>query len=367
MKKLLLLSLIIVFWVPTTGWTQQNDNEAKEEDSRTTGSAVIIQQARQMYDEGQVHEIHTYIEKALYDNSLTKEDQIEAYKLLVLSYIYLDQPYDADETMLELLDKSPEFETNETDPTELLYLWKSFRTWPIFRIGIKGGGNMNLVNVTGTFSHFDENTYSREIKNGISWQGGLYIEKDFGKVLTLSFSPLVNSKTFSTEVTGLLNHDPTKTKETTHAYTSDETRNQFWIVTDLSAQYRPFNENKNVVPYVALGPSFQFLINETRSRESVVLGGASSTGPDAETTEFLNSVDLGARIAVGLKLKVFGAHYLTFEGSYTYGFNNNTKQNYGTGGSSFFNPDANNDMTSQQIRLSIGFLYQWFKPMKLTK
>src|SRR5690606_39024778 len=106
-----------------------------------TACALTLRTARATYDEGRLHELPHLLAPCL-KSGFTKQEAVEAYKLLVLSYIYLEEPTKADEAMLQLLRTDPYFEINESaDAAEFIALYRTFRTWPVYRVGAKVGVN----------------------------------------------------------------------------------------------------------------------------------------------------------------------------------------------------------------------------------
>ena len=100
------------------------------------GISAELQQARTSYDAGRLDEIPSTLLKNVNDMEsivVQKDEKAESYRLLVLSYIYLDEPAKADDAMLQLLKVDKEFEPAKNDPAEFTNLWKAYRTTPIFR------------------------------------------------------------------------------------------------------------------------------------------------------------------------------------------------------------------------------------------
>lgn len=102
--------------------------------------AQTLRLAQSIYDQGRLHELPQLLQKCLEENGFNDEEKVNAYKLLTLTYIYLEEPAKADEYMLALLRTDTEFKVNDAvDPAEFVALYKTFRTYPIYRIGGKLG------------------------------------------------------------------------------------------------------------------------------------------------------------------------------------------------------------------------------------
>ena len=323
--------------------------------------ANTLRKARTTYDEGKLHELPDILKSCL-QNGFTDEEKTEAYRLLVLSYIYLDEPEYADQAMLDLLHVSKEFAPNvQTDPSEFINLYKTFRTKPLFRYGIAGGANTTMVNVISTnrATNNSDGKYGTLVEQ-LSFQGGLVFEKDLFRKFTLKSSVLyLSKKTFHTwsafpdEITGVNNSS------------SETTESQAWIALDNLAQYKLFPKS-SLNLYVTLGPSVQYLIANTRAITITNEQGSGEKGADVNLLEngTNNRLDIGIKAGAGIKRK-FGLNFFTFELTYLYGLIDITDKNFETGELTWRYAQGSNRVNLHQIQLSAGLLLQWFSPKKL--
>src|SRR5258706_2991717 len=106
--------------------------------------------ASSTYEQGRLHELPGLLDGCI-KSGFTLDQKVQAYKLLTLAYIYLEEPEKADASMLLLLETNTEFQINEAiDPAEFIALYKTFRTTPVYRIGGKGGANIAQPNVASS-------------------------------------------------------------------------------------------------------------------------------------------------------------------------------------------------------------------------
>lgn len=118
--------------------------------AQSSSCAQTLRLARSTYEQGRLHEIPTLLESCL-NNGFSTQEKVDALKLLTQTYIYLEEPTKADATMLQLLQTDHYFEINEAiDPAEFVALYKTFRTTPIYRIGLKAGAVTSQPNVTSS-------------------------------------------------------------------------------------------------------------------------------------------------------------------------------------------------------------------------
>lgn len=104
-----------------------------------------LSQAQDQFDDG-----HLYGIPALLDNCIkkgTKQDKIEAYRLLTLTYLYIDDPIGAEKSFLELLKLDPEYRVDSTNHIELVHLSKEYITTPIVSWRARLGANMSTISI----------------------------------------------------------------------------------------------------------------------------------------------------------------------------------------------------------------------------
>src|SRR4030042_613026 len=94
-----------------------------------------LQEARNRYDLGMIDEIPKMLAPCMQEG-FTRTQRIEAYKLLILAYLFDDDQFDAEKTMFEFLKKFPEYQIMPNDPVEFIHLFESYRTTSEFSFGI---------------------------------------------------------------------------------------------------------------------------------------------------------------------------------------------------------------------------------------
>ena len=85
---------------------------------------------------------------------LNKKERKEAYRLIVLSYLFDDLRQEATKVLMEFMELYPEYDTISSDPNDLKYLfrYKEFETKNIFSIGLAGGGIMAMPSITKSYN-----------------------------------------------------------------------------------------------------------------------------------------------------------------------------------------------------------------------
>lgn len=339
----------------------------------STNCAQTLRLARSTYDQGRLHELERLLGGCL-TNGFTKQEKVEALKLLTMSYLYLEEPERADSSMLLLLKTDPFFEYNEdVDPQEFIGLYNTFRTKPIFNVGLKLGVNTTFNNVTANYYVSANGPGKLEYTPQIGFQLGLAFERaifqnskmGFLKRLTLAPEILYVPRTY-----GLNNVQPLLGDNGISISTFEGSVNQNWLDLDVLVQYKLIKDRKGKKstfnPYVTLGPSVSYLLGSTLQAVHTFKSGNVTSGPDLDVTTTVNTLVYSVVAGAGVKIKV-GGIYLTGDIRYQHGFSNITNAEKRTNLESALDygyvPD---DYTINNVSIMIGGSYPVFRPKKKT-
>jgi hypothetical protein len=122
--------------------------------AQTNDCANKIQEAQKLYDQGLIEEIPQMLAPCM-ETNFTRVQKIEAYKIIILSYLFDDNQFEAERTMVEFLKKFPEYEIMPNDPVEFVYLFESYRTTSVFSFGMSAGFNLTNPRIMEPYSVFD--------------------------------------------------------------------------------------------------------------------------------------------------------------------------------------------------------------------
>lgn len=335
-----------------------------------TSCTQKLRQARSVYSEGRIHEL-AYLLNDCIKNGFTEEEKTEAYRLLILAHIYLDEPKSADNAMLSLLYHNHEFQLNEqVDPEEFITLYKTYRTWPIYLWGPKFGGTYSIANVQKLFGVNSSGTEVTSYVSKVNFAVGWAFEKNFRKQRFGGMAELLFTNN-QYEVEKEFANDPIvdnfgnrKITEPYARVTSLETKS--WLSLNLALSYRLLGDSK-LDPRLFIGPSVNYLLADDAKIETTFpRGGEQATGPDEELREFRNPINLGVMSGINIRSKV-GKQFLFFEAKYVHGLVNITEFNFDQNKLATFYGYALDDVTISHFSLSIGLLFQKYSPKKLTK
>ncbi|MFZ2904982.1 MAG: porin family protein [Cyclobacteriaceae bacterium] len=276
-------------------------------------AAQTLRLARATYEQGRLHEIPSQLNDSLLLDMNQKQDKVEAYKILCLSYIYLEEPAKADQSMLNILETDPYFEINEAvDPAEFVALYKTFRTRPIYRIGAKIGLNATQPNVTGSVSAVQLNQDS-EYKYGLGFFFGGVAEFPLNDKMTVHGEFLFIQKNFKMNLIVDRETDELGNPQTNQF---EGTESQNWISLPVTFEYRVMQ--KKINPYVATGLSVDLLLKDELTGERTRTNASSITETTFEFKPLRENINISAIAAIGVKLKLAGG-YIVSELRYIYG------------------------------------------------
>jgi hypothetical protein len=321
--------------------------------AQQTSCAQTLRLARSTYEQGRLHELPELLKNCL-AGGFTKSEKVEAYKLLTLSYLYLEEPEKADEAMLNLLQTDHYFEINPAvDPAEFVALYKTFRTTPIYRFGIKAGPNASWPNLISSNSASDgkgEYTY----KPG--FQVGAALEIPLTDKLVLNPELQFQSKSFSYSQKGAEG-----TVDTIFTISSIEKQN--WISLPVTLQY--LIGKSKLHPYVALGASVDYLITASQTPHKVREGYQDIKEESIDILKQRKKINYNLIASAGIKYQITGG-FLVADVRFIYGLPalNDKSMIYA-------NPQIYNNYNfvdgifrQASISLSVGYVYNIFNPKK---
>jgi hypothetical protein len=325
--------------------------------AQLTSCAQTLRLARSTYEQGRLHEIPTLMTRCL-ENGFTQQEKVEAYKLLCLSYIYLEEPQKADEAMLRLLQTDNYFEINEsTDPAEFIALYRTFRTAPIYRLGVNLGVNATQPNVSEAI---ETSTADSEYSYGIAFQVGVNAEIPLRNKLTLNPSLLFQQKSFS------IRSELDRQSSTSGAALKNRTDGRevhTWISIPVAVQYQLRSGRYN--PYVSAGISADYLLRPEITVETIQDGA----GAVQEQTYDIEreKINLSAIVSAGGKLRIFGG-YFTTEVRYAYGLTrvNSSKTAEKNQILAFNNNLGDSLFKLSSLSVTVGYVQNIFNPKKLS-
>lgn len=163
--------------------------------------------AQRRFDDGLLDEIPQLIVGCM-KSGFTSEEKTNAYKLLIQTYLFNEQPEKADEVMLQFLGEFSGYTLAANDPKEFINLYKTYRTDPIFKIEINVSGNYCLTPVVENYGPYNFNQIEPKYSPlpgfhaGINYVSTIYKELDYS--IGATFSLLRYSYSNKPDITSVL-------------------------------------------------------------------------------------------------------------------------------------------------------------------
>lgn len=265
-----------------------------------------LRSARNAYQEGKLSSLPELLIPCI-KTGFSKEEKIEALRLVTLAYIYSEDEAKAEKVFLDLLNIDPEFTPNlQSDPTELILLAEKFDTEPKFFYGLNGGIGYNITQV------------SEARPNIVDLASGKYqFTTTYGIGGFFSY-PITNEWSVTLEAhmmwrTTELIREPVQNAESANSQTITE--EQSWIEVPVLANYRLPIKSMNLE--LTAGPVVHYLLNARVSSES--------SGDTFQNEDYMDSrsqYNLSGIFGIRSNFKVVGRNYLTVAVLYQHRFFN---------------------------------------------
>ncbi len=338
---------------------------AKGVDAQISSCAQTLRLAQSTYEQGRLHELPALLEGCLKNtgsDGFTKENRVRAYTLLTLAYIYLEEPEKADEAMLNLLHTDPYFKPNpDVDPAEFIGLYKTFRTRPVYRLGVNFGINETQPNVS-SYNPISDGTAKYAYKIGIG--GGFVAEVPINDKLTAVANLLFLQKKFTNTSSSLL---------LTNSYsTSTGTESQGWLSLPLLVQYqlgdkRKF-EKRKILPFVEGGISTDYLLGSTIQGTQKRIENQAIDVKTFSIIALRQKINVSAMLGAGFKTRMAGGYFFA-EARYSYGLlkNNNKATLYNNQALLFDYKIIDGIFSLNSLYFNVGYVHNFFNPKKLIR
>ena len=285
------------------------------------------------------------------EKGFDRKQQIRAYELIILSYLYLDDNIKSAEAMLQILKFEKEFELTGREPTEFKKLYDAFRTQPIFMLGLQSGGNSTFAQPSKLYSIGEISRDSMQYSTGVGFQVGIVADLQIGKHLLISTGVSINRLNYSFAHSI---YDFTK-------YNLKEKQ----LILSVPLGVKIATGGKKLKPYVSLGVGLDHLarsdiqINRSFPNRSIV----EITGQDINATSIRSKSNYHIYGGMGFKFKVPN-YYLFMEARVANGRINQVKPEARFNNSELLYRygHVDNDFILNHISISMGVQYNFYKP-----
>lgn len=322
--------------------------------------AQTLRLAQSIYEQGRLHELPQLLEGCLRDG-FNDEEKLNAYKLLTLTYIYLEEPAKADEMMLALLRTDTEFKVNDAvDPAEFVALYKTFRTEPVYRIGGKLGATLSQPTVISA-DYANDGTNSSA--NNFGFAGTISSEIPLhGQLKKFTVNPELSFHLLSFKSVNEKGDNPLADT----SLVTPATERHAWVSLPVSLQFDLY-ETALSGYYVSAGLSADYLLSASKG---IISNREGNSAVDENSFPILaqrNRFNAGALLSAGFKRKV-GKGFLLVELRYKMGLLALSKKSdtYENAVLLFDYKYVDGIYRLNTLSLSAGYVLNRYNPKKLT-
>lgn len=315
------------------------------------GSKLV--DAQKLYRQGIIEEIPQMLKPCI-ETGFTRIQRNEAYKILILTYLFDGDQLNAENTMIEFLKKNPEYEIMPNDPVEFVSLFETFRTLSVFSFGLKFGPNFTNARVIEHYSALNlDHTNSRDVTGG-GYHVGLSINRYIARriFLNLGLNYIHSSYKFIEE--NVSNVNAPEPMKTTIGFKESLNRYELPLSVGYEFEYSPFNY------ILSTGASIYKIFKASGIPEILKVPKA-----EVSMTDYRKSVMFSYHISMGLKYKV-PRGYLAFDMRYQIGINNIVNT-----GLRWKNPEllhqynyVDDDFALNSFSISFGYYFSFYQPKK---
>lgn len=165
-----------------------------------------LREAKELYEEGLIDEIPQLLSDCM-ESGFTRTQRIEAYKLMILAYLFDDDQFAAEKTMDEFLKKFPEYEVMPDDPVEFVYLLESYKTSSVYTLNFTFGPNFSNQRVFEPYTTTDFTVTDITTKTGLGFYVNLGMSRNIGKSFFINVDLNYSFHNYSIEFSSITNLD----------------------------------------------------------------------------------------------------------------------------------------------------------------
>jgi hypothetical protein len=365
MKRYSIVILLTVLLSSISQLSFAQDFDEENECVRT------LSKAEEMYRSGLIEKVEVTLRPCLEGNSLSKEEKLQAYRLIINSKLYDNKEDEAQSAMISFLKTDPEYVPQPgVDSKEFIEMYNEHHTSPLYTIAPVVNVNWGLVQSYGEKGAYntegDKKAYTPGLGFGIGARFSRYIYEGLNVHLGLHFQQ--SAFTYTHDVlegfTHIDNTDASPAAPTKSAtITGTETQQVLRVPLDFSYI---FMRQKTIRPYVMAGAELRSLIGTQLSLTKDYLDDniADVEVPDLNgIDDQRNSMTFSASVGAGVKYKVpRGAFFL--EGSYLFGLSDQVKSDVVETNNDqrlWTFHEYDNDFALNHMNVQIGFEYFLYK------
>lgn len=317
-----------------------------------------LKKAQELFEAGLIEEIPALLDSCL-KTGFTKEQAIQAYRLLIQVYLFDYKQELAEQTMYALLNRYPEYEIQSVDPVEFVNLFKQFKTEPKYSIGIDAGINFSHISVLENYTTGNLNKLDSKYKSG-----GIYPKFMF------SFQKYFNNRlSFNSGLTYSLTGFDNEEKMNFGKELLTYSERMSWIGFPHHINYS-FKSIHDFTPFVSAGGNYSFLLKSESEINHVSLIpnlGADIKGEKTDITNNRYRHQYFVLLGAGIRYKI-AAGYLKLNAYYMKGVTAyiNESKRYANPDDLFYYNYVDDKIKLDGYYISVGYSHIFYKTTKKT-
>ncbi len=325
--------------------------------------------AREKYIDGHLRDIPTLLNGCL-NNGFTPKQRENAYELMVLSHLFLDDNEGAENNLIKLLTANPDYRPSPLDPPEYIYFFNNFRVDPVFGYGFILGPNFTLLKDVEYLTVGSSKLLDVTSNGGLGLGGMFAFDMKIIKKVELNVNFGFSSKRFK-----IKEELYTATLEGGHFNTIQSTERQFWMDIPVTIKYG-IKSNRNFYAYIQGGVAFHKLLGDKLELTRAIVEGRIVDGPAVPILADPNHVSLRKNehysliVGAGLKYKVAMGLYAVVDLKYYSGLTQLANKEAAINERPVLNYKygyADNYFNQSTLSLSFGIAKMIYKPKRIKR
>lgn len=326
----------------------------KAQEPAKSSCSQKLKEMQKNYEQGNLVDIPNQLSQCM-SYGFSKTEKLQGYRLIILTYLFLDEYKEAEKKMNELLVYEPDYQPNNSlDPIEYISLFRSFRVEPKISFGLTLGLNQTSARLINDFAIGNTNESPTIYQAKTNFNFGASIDYLLYRKLSLTTDVLFMLRSYSSTASVL------KTSELNSA------ESQTSINVPLTLKYTFGLKKLNF--FIRGGIAVDYLMSAEAQliRRNLETNQNDFAGPNVNVMNHRNKINFAGVLGGGVTYKL-GYGFIFIDARYCYGLSNISleAQRYKSFKSEITNYGyLDNDVALNNLQISVGYMYSLFRVKK---
>ncbi len=317
-----------------------------------------LREAKELYEEGLIDEIPELLSDCM-ESGFTRAQRTEAYKLIILAYLFDDDQFQAERMMDEFLKKFPEYEVMPNDPVEFVYLLESYKTSSFYSLNLFFGPNFSNPRITELYSTLDQTQAEFNDKTGTGFHIGFGVSRNLWKDININIDAIYSWQNFT-----LVEKSDIQVRESIRSFSESIVEEKI-IKVDVPLSFTYSFGKGNLKYFARAGGMVSFITDNTIRPERTQSGVESLSDKENDISLHRKDISFAVLAGLGLDYKI-PRGYLVLDLRYHVGLNNMVieKERYSSPRywSRYYYID--NDFMLDHLSISFGYYFSIYQSKK---